>query len=98
MINREWRKANLLTFDDSIDDYGIPNQGLPQSKEIEITFRLYEHTKVDDIRFNRCTHAALTKEKEIKDSNKLEVDGITYSIEFVNAEGRLTQLLLVKDG
>lgn len=98
MINREMRKAKLLAFDDSVDGYGRINQGVPQEKDIELTLRIYQHSNVEDVRFNDVTHMALTANKEVTDANKVTIDGITYSIVFVNPEGRLTQLLLKKDG
>lgn len=90
MINREMRKAVLLTYNGDADTYGRINQGEPVERPIELTLRIYQHSSVDDVRFNDVTHTALTDEKEVTDANKIRIDGIVYSIAFVNPEGRLT--------
>lgn len=97
MINREMRPAAVLTYGDSVDEYGQINAGVPTERMIEITLRLYQHTKVEDIRFNEVTHSALTVDKTITDANKIRVDNAIYSIEFVNPEGRLTQVFLKRE-
>lgn len=94
MINREMRQAVLLTFDDSLDEYGQPNTSFPTERMIELALRIYQHTKVEDIRFNEVTHSALTLDKSITDANKIRIGDDTYSIEFVNPEGRLAQVFL----
>lgn len=94
MINREMRKAYVLTYDNSLDEYGQPNKGTPTERPIELTFKLFNHSKVDDIRFNDVTHIALTNDRNINDANKIRIDNNDYSIMFVNADGRLVQLLL----
>lgn len=94
MINREMRPAAVLSYEDSLDEYGQSNTGVPTERMIELTLRIHQHTKVEDIRFNEVTHSALTFDKSIIDANKIRIGDDTYSIEFVNPEGRLTQLFL----
>ncbi len=94
MINREMRKAQVLTYDTGLDEYGQPNKGAPTERPIELTFKLFNHRKVEDIRFNDVTHIALTFDRSITDASKIRIDGNDYSIEFVNADARLVQLYL----
>ena len=98
MINREMIKAILLSYEDNPDEYGQVKQNTPNKRTIEITKpRLYKHTNVEDIRFNEVEDSSLTFEKTITDADKLLIGDDTYSICFVNPEGRLTQLFLKKD-
>lgn len=94
MINREMRTAAVLVYDDSLDEYGQPKKGIPTERQIELTLRVYQHANVDDIRFNEVTHSALTYDKTITDANKIRIDEDIYSIQYVNTEGRLTQVFL----
>lgn len=95
MINRELRPALLLTYDSDIDDYGQVKQNPPiEQREIEATLRIYQHSKVEDVRFNDVTHIALTLDKDITEANRLQIGSTLYSIEFVNPEGRMTQVFL----
>lgn len=97
MISRELKPAMVLTYDDTLDEYGQPNKSEPKKRPCEITLRIYKHTQVEDIRFNDVTHTALTYDKQITDSNKILYNGDTYSVIFVNPEGRLSQLFLKKE-
>lgn len=94
MINREMRDAYVLIYDDSLDEYGQPNKGEPTERPIKLTFKLFNHSRVEDIRFNEVTHIALTHDRAITDANKIKIDNTIYNIEFVNADGRLVQLYL----
>ena len=94
MINREMRKAFILTYPKTVDDYGQINKDVPEKKPVEITLRLYKHSQVEDIRFNDVTHTGLTYNKTITDANKIEINGDIYCVIFVNNEGRLAQLYL----
>ena len=97
MINREMVKAFILTYSEESDAYGELNTGEPTKEECEVTLRIYNHSKVEDIRFNDVTHTSLIKNKTITDANKLQIGDKIYSIEFVNPEGRFTQLFLKED-
>ena len=93
MINREMRTALVTSCSKELDAYGVPIEN-PQSRTIEVTLKLYQHSRVEDIRFNDVTHLALTFDKQITDADKLQIDGKTYKVEFVNNEGRLAQVFL----
>lgn len=95
MINREMRKANLITYAPGVDEYGQPRKGEQSKRDIELTFRIYSHSPVEDIRFNEVTHTGLTADKTITDTNAIELEGKTYNIKFVNPEGRFAQLFMV---
>lgn len=98
MINRELITVQLLTYDDSTDDYGQPKVNTPSKRTIEITVpKLYKHSAVEDIRFNEVEYSSLTFEKSITDANKILYDEKIYSICFVNSEGRLSQVFLKLD-
>ena len=78
MINREMIPAVLLTYDDSLDEYGQPRMTVPSKSDIEITEpKIYKHSPVEDIRFN-----------------EISIGDDTYRICVVNPQGRLNQLFL----
>lgn len=95
MINREMIPAVLLTYDDSLDEYGQPRMTVPSKSDIEITEpKIYKHSPVEDIRFNEIEYIALTFDKSITDVNEISIGDDTYRICFTNPQGRLNQLFL----
>lgn len=97
MINRELVTAYILTFDGSLDEYGQPRTTTPEETAIQVTKpKYYKHTPVEDIRFDEVTDSCLTYNKTISDGNEIKVGDDTYFVKFVNNEGRLAQLFLVK--
>lgn len=95
MINREMIPAVLLTYDDSLDEYGQPRKTVPLKSSIEITEpKIYKHSPVEDVRFNAVEYTSLTITKEISDSNEIMVGEDTYRVCFANPQGRLAQLFL----
>jgi hypothetical protein len=95
MINREFRKAILRSYA-GVDAYGQMLSTSVDSREIDITFGLYNHTETSDVRYQEATHYGLTKEKDINDKQTLAIEGIEYKIIFVNPYGRLTQIFMRK--
>ena len=96
-INREMINATLLTYNNELDEYGQPRQDVPVETSIQITRpKLYSHSSVEDIRFNDVSDSCLTYNKNISEKNEVKVDEVIYLIKFVNNEGRLSQLFLVK--
>lgn len=97
MINRDMIKASLLTYTDDLDEYGQPRKGTPSEEYIEVTDPiLYTHTAVESVLFQDVTHTCLTDNKEVSDKNELKVRDTIYFIKFVNKEGRVAQLFLVR--
>ena len=96
MINRELRTAAIRTYADTADKYGQKRKGSFTDRTINATFGLYQHSKVEDIRFNQVSHYALTRDKTITDANTFLIEDTEYSILFVNPVGRMTQLFMVK--
>ena len=95
MINREKIPAVLLTYDDSLDEYGQPRKSIPDKREVEITEpKIYKHSPVEDVRFNDVEYLSLTLDKSIDDSNELIINEKRYRICFTIPQGRLNQLFL----
>lgn len=97
MINRELRKAYVLDYNKTLDEYGQPDMEEPSKRECEVTLKIYRHSKEEDIRFNDVTHISLTYEKNITDANKIEINGDVYDVQFVNPDGRLAEIYLKKE-
>ena len=95
MINRELIPAILLTYDDTLDEYGQPRKTKPSEGDVKVTKpKLYRHSPEDDIRFNEVQYTSLTFNKSITDANELKIGDTIYSICFANNDGRLAQLFL----
>lgn len=96
-INRELIDAQLLKYSDALDDRGWKRTQEPTPSPIKITTpKIYKHSPTEDIRFNDVTHCCLTKEKDISEANELSFGDNKYLIKFVNSDGRLTELFIVK--
>lgn len=93
MINREMIKATVKTYG-GIDEYGQPLNEVTNSKTIDMVFGVYSQTNVNDPRYVNITHYGLTKDREITDSDFIEINGIEYKVKIVNNTTRWTQLFL----
>lgn len=93
MINRELRNATVVTYG-GVDEYGQTSTAAQASREISITFGLYQHAEVNDVRFQDVTHYGLTRDRDITDHDHIIIDGVEYKVLFVNPFGRMTQVFL----
>lgn len=97
MINRQKRNVSLITFTPGLDEYGQPRQLGSRSQTIEMVITSYNHTKVDDVRYEEVTDLGLTSFQEISDTDKIKDGERTYQILYVVPTGRLTQVFLKKE-
>lgn len=93
VINRDMREATLLTMGGK-DAYGQNLSNIIAQSTIHLTFGLYNHREVDDIRYQAITHTGLTKDV-VNDNQIIVLDGKQYKVQFVNPYGRLSQLFLI---
>lgn len=97
MINREMVQATLLTYAETLDALGQKRKASPSEASIEVTKpKLYNHSQVEDIRFQDVTDTCLSFNKNITEKNEIKIGNTVYLVNFVNNEGRLSQLFLKK--
>jgi hypothetical protein len=93
MINRELVNATVVTYG-GIDSYGQMLAEPVESKTIEMTFGVFNHTPTTDVRYQNVEYYGLTKDKDINDTMGIIIDGKEYKVIYVNPCGRLTQVFL----
>ena len=95
VINRSMRQAVMYRYFDP-DEYGQPTLDTSNPQTIELTFGLYNHTEVEDVRYQDVEYTGLTR-SEVTDKNVIQLDGKNYKVKFVNPYGRMKHVLLVGD-
>lgn len=96
MINREMRQVEVLTFNIGKNAYGRPRKNGSTSHYADMVVKIYQQSKVDDIRYVDVTHIGLTADKSISDSNQIVIDDDTYQVLYVIPSNRLNQVLMKK--
>ena len=87
------REATLLTMGGK-DAYGQELSEVIAQSTTHLTFGLYNHREVDDIRYQAITHTGLTYDN-LNDKQIVVLDGKQYKVQFVNPYGRLNQVFLI---
>lgn len=95
-INREWKKVEVITYDNSLDEYGQKRQGNHSSRMVEMVCKIYSQNNTADIRYTQVDLVGLTEDKEIDDSNQIVVDGEKYEVLYVIPTHKLYQILMRK--
>ena len=93
MINREMVSATVVTYG-GVDEYGQMLTTPTASREISMTFGMYQHQETSDVRFQNVTYTGLTKDQELTDKDHVVIDGKEYKVTFVNPHGRMRQVFL----
>jgi hypothetical protein len=93
MFNRDIVDATVVTYG-GVDEYGQMMTTPTASREISMTFGLYNHSESSDVRYMAVNYTGLTRDKEITDKDSVIIGGKEYKVLFVNPYGRLTQVFL----
>lgn len=94
MINREWKKVNILTYSNEIDEYGQSRQSTPTKQEIEMVCKIYTQTNTNDMLYVDVDTIGITKCSTITNKNEIEIDGSNYNVKYVIPSGRYYQILM----
>lgn len=95
VINRDMREATLITLG-GVDEYGQDGTEELETSTINLTFGLYKHTQVEDIRFQDVEYTGLTFD-DVRDDQIIVLDDVRYRVQFVNTFGRMHQVFLIKE-
>lgn len=94
MVNRELRKVSLISFEPGADKFGQQMTKESEVKEIMMTFGLYSHVADESPLYQAVNYFGLTREKNVRDNQVVEIDGKQHKILFVNNFSRLTQVFM----
>lgn len=103
-IKRDMKSVTLEEKDIIQSPSGQPKEIWVADKTIDLAIYPVSGSVMlsNNVQFNQSTNTGLTIEKAIietktKDGNRINDNGTIYNINFVNAAGRYTQLLLQKN-
>lgn len=88
------RPAIVYSFGD-LDEYGFPTLNEELSRQVLMTFTLFTHHPVEDIRYQGIEFTGLTADT-LTDNDVVEIEGNKYKVKFVNPCGRLNQVFLIR--
>lgn len=92
VINRDMRQAQVYKLAGQ-DEYAQPTYETESSQTISLTFGLFNHSPVEDIRYQNVEYTGLTKDL-CAESDLLKIGDNFYRVIFVNPFGRLNQVFL----
>ena len=96
MVNNEMKFVDVLTYSETIDEYGQYRQDTPEVKQVQMVVKNYSRTNVDDPRYVDVTDIGLTYDKSITTKNQIRINNSLYDILFVIESRRLNQVLMKK--
>lgn len=96
MINREWKKVTIISYDNSLDEYGQKRHGSSSQRVVDMVCKNFSMTNTDDVRFTEVTDLGLTKDKDITDADTILIDNDRYEVLYVRPTARLNQIMMRK--
>lgn len=76
------------------DEYGQATLDTENSSKIHLTFGLYNHHEVEDIRYQDVEYTGLTYD-DLTDNDVIQIEDRKYKVKFVNPFGRIKQVFLL---
>lgn len=92
MINRELTAVSVIKPTGKLDEYAQPIYST--DTKVEMTIKLYSHSKVDDVRFNDVQFIGITASKDIAAGDKIEVNNEKFDVLFVIPSCRWQSVLM----
>jgi hypothetical protein len=93
VINRDMREALEFSLGEE-DEYGQATLDEENPITVHLTFGLYNHREVEDVRYQDVEYCGLTYDN-ITDNNVLLLDNKKYKVKFVNPYGRMKEVFLI---
>lgn len=98
MINREWQKVKVLTYNGGKDEYGQTRNDIPTEREVEMVIKNYNRQIItNNVIYDDITDIGLTYDKEITDANQIKAGSVVYNILYVLPSRRCQQILMRKE-
>ena len=98
MINREWQKVKVLTYNGGKDEYGQTRNDIPTEREVEMVIKNYNRQIItNNVIYDDITDIGLTYDKEITDANQIKAGSVVYDILYVLPSRRCQQILMRKE-
>lgn len=94
MIQNEWQRVEVLSYQNTVDEYGQKRQGTPTGRLVEMVCKIYSQTNVTDPRYVDVDVIGLTYDKEITDENVIIINGDRYNVKYIIPSSRLYQILM----
>lgn len=96
MINRDLKSVTLLTYNQTLDEYGQLRQDTPTETTIEMAVYDYKHTAYDNMLFEKVELIGITKHSAVTEQNVIRIDTVDYNIASVIKSKRFTEVFLYK--
>lgn len=77
------------------DEYAQPTYDMESSQTVSLTFGLFSHSPVEDIRYQDVEYTGLTRD-QLNEGDLLKIGEDFYRVKFVNPFGRLNQAFLIR--
>lgn len=94
MINRELQNVEVITYDNTIDDYGQLRQNEYTTRTIPMVCKIYSQVNTNDMRYVDVEMIGITKDKEISNENEIKLGNTYYQVLYVIPSSRYYQVLM----
>lgn len=96
-INREMQLYTVRDYTDSIDEYGATGNDYTE-RQIEMLIKINNQSNVEDPRYIDCELIAITKDRNINDTNSIIYQGKLYNIKYIIPSRKYYTLFLTNVG
>lgn len=96
MINRELQNVDVITYDNTLDDYGQLRQSEYTTRTIPMVCKIYSQTNTNDMRYVDVEMIGITKDKDITNENEIKIGDTNYQVLYVIPSSRYYQVLMRK--
>lgn len=93
LIQREWMWVKMLTYSDSLDEYGQQRQSEPTISNIKVIWKLNDQMNVNNPDYVDVDVILLTKDNSVSDSNQIMRGNDKYNIKKI-IPGKYNQIFL----
>jgi len=96
MINRESKIVQVVSYTNTLDEYGQSRKTGHTTRNTEMTCKIYMQNNTTDIRYVDVEMIGITKDTAITDANAIVIDNQLYNVLYVIPSNRYTQVLMKK--
>lgn len=96
MIQREKQIVKVVSFSDTVDEYGQKRQGISTTRNVDMVCKVYNQKNVTNPKYVDVEMIGLTMDKNITDSNQIIINGDTFNILYIIPSTRQYQILMKK--
>lgn len=96
MINRELETVSVLTYADTVDEYGQSKTGTPTTRNIQMVVHTVSQSNVQNPLYTDITLVGITEDKTLTDASIIARNNKQYRVRYITPGPKYNQVLLAE--